>query len=302
MSNWTERDLRQQYNRAKANGWIPWFAEAGDSVPDDEIDAADLMAIASRETNMKNIKGDFRDGRYHGYSLMQLDIGSHPEWIASGAWRDAHKAIHKGADALDDKLQEVISGRGERLKAKAGAFTGKDFTPEQLRLIAFAAYNSGLNAYYSFSVDGDADKRTTGKNYGRDVDRRSVYFRKWLDVDGHLGNGADEPTPEPVAVAPVVVAAAVTPVVAVEGGAKADDPVKANNQGLIAKVTGWAAGSLSLGVVMDGITRVTGLSPTAQIILVTAVVLFGIVGAVIAWRDHAQTKELRASPDKLNVK
>ena len=26
--------------------------------------------------NLKNIKGDFRDGIYHGYGAMQVDIGN----------------------------------------------------------------------------------------------------------------------------------------------------------------------------------------------------------------------------------
>ena len=87
MAKFRESDLRSQYSRARANGWLPLFVAAGDSIPDDDIDGATLLAVSSRETNVRNIKGDFRDGIYHGYSLMQLDIGSHKAWIESGAWR-----------------------------------------------------------------------------------------------------------------------------------------------------------------------------------------------------------------------
>jgi hypothetical protein len=39
-----------------------------------------LMAIASRETNMRNIIGDGG----HGYGIMQIDDRSFPEWCNSG--------------------------------------------------------------------------------------------------------------------------------------------------------------------------------------------------------------------------
>ncbi len=195
---WNTNDLRSQYSRAKANGWIPFFVASGDAIPDDEIDAATLMAIASRETNMRSMKGDFRNGRYNGFGIMQLDIGSHPQWIASGAWQNVREAIAKGADALDEKRQQILDGRGQTLDYKGKKFTGDPFTTAQLKKIALAAYNSGLGAYYSFSTDPakDPDARTTGKDYGDDVLSREKVFREWLTRDGFLGNGNDLAAPE----------------------------------------------------------------------------------------------------------
>jgi hypothetical protein len=52
-----------------------------------------LLAIASRETNMRNIIGDGG----HGYGIMQIDDRSFPEWCNSGLWKDVNAAIQKGA-------------------------------------------------------------------------------------------------------------------------------------------------------------------------------------------------------------
>ena len=61
--------LKLQYDRAKSNGWLIHFANAAAKYGHT---TADLVAIASRETNMKNIAGDAG----HGYGLMQIDIRS----------------------------------------------------------------------------------------------------------------------------------------------------------------------------------------------------------------------------------
>jgi len=59
MSGWTEDDLRKQFQRAKKNGWLQIFKRAAETYgfPPELI-----MAIASRETNMRNVIG----GKHHG--------------------------------------------------------------------------------------------------------------------------------------------------------------------------------------------------------------------------------------------
>src|SRR6476469_5413996 len=66
MANWTENDLKRQFERAKKNGWIKTFKSAAATY---QFPPEVLMAIASRETNMRNIIGDGG----HGYGLMQID-------------------------------------------------------------------------------------------------------------------------------------------------------------------------------------------------------------------------------------
>ncbi len=73
MANWTENDLKKQYDSAKQNGWLAHFEDAAQ------------QHDFSRETNLKNIKGDFRDGIYHGYGVMQVDID--PTFVKRGRQR-----------------------------------------------------------------------------------------------------------------------------------------------------------------------------------------------------------------------
>ena len=70
--NWTQANLQSQFNHATANGWIALFTDIATSAG---FPVEFVLAIASRETNMLNIKGDFHDGIYHGFGIMQVDVG-----------------------------------------------------------------------------------------------------------------------------------------------------------------------------------------------------------------------------------
>ena len=60
-------------------------------------------------------------------------------------------------------------------------FVGKgQLSKDELLHAAIAAYNSGLWAYYSLTKYGDPDRRTTGRDYSKDVLRRAQVFRKLL--------------------------------------------------------------------------------------------------------------------------
>ena len=107
MANWTENDLKRQFERAKKNGWIKTFKSAAATY---QFPPEVLMAIASRETNMRNIIGDGG----HGYGLVQIDDRSFPEWCNSGLWKDPLAGIHKGALVLHSKQQPFEVGRVSR--------------------------------------------------------------------------------------------------------------------------------------------------------------------------------------------
>jgi soluble lytic murein transglycosylase-like protein len=77
MTGWAEEDLRRQFQRAKKNGWLQTFKKAAEKY---DFPPEVLLAIASRETNMRNIIGDGG----HGYGIMQIDDRSFPEWCHSG--------------------------------------------------------------------------------------------------------------------------------------------------------------------------------------------------------------------------
>jgi hypothetical protein len=178
MPNWTPNDLKKQFNRANGDGWVAFFDQAG---KDYKFSTHILMAVSSRETNIKNIIGDGG----HGYGLMQIDDRSFPDWCHSGVWEDANAGVQKGALVLDDKRESVRNGQGKTLKVKIGgkdvSFVGKpNLTPAELLQTALAAYNSGLKAYYGLSVFDDPDRFTTQKDYSADTLARAAVFKSLI--------------------------------------------------------------------------------------------------------------------------
>ena len=166
-------DIEVEFAHAKANGWLPMFAEAGSSFG---FTAALLMAIASRETNMKNIVGDGG----HGYGLMQIDVRSYPDFCHSGAWKNVEAEIHMGASVLSSKQVQIQKSQGVQLHISSSSFVGKKLTDGELNQCAVAAYNAGLWAYYGITVHGNPDLYTTAHNYSSDVISRMRQFSKLL--------------------------------------------------------------------------------------------------------------------------
>lgn len=151
--------LVQQFNRARANGWIEFFAEGAQRF---NWPTALLMAIASRETNMRNILGDGG----HGHGIMQIDDRSFPDFTSSGRWRVPRLNILKGAEVLSGKRQ-FLSRRGV-----AG---------ETLMRASVAAYNGGEGRVIRAITRGlSVDSVTTQRNYSADVLARAAVFRELL--------------------------------------------------------------------------------------------------------------------------
>lgn len=164
--------IKQHFDKALQRGYIPMFAKAALKY---DFPLALLMAIASRETNMTNMKGDYRKskhfpgGGYHGYGIMQVDVGTDPQWIASGAWQNVDQAIMHGTSILNSKKNELNRmWQGER-------------TLQQFLWTLSASYNTGTSrAYPDFKASGNPDRRTTGHDYGRDVLQRMQEFSALL--------------------------------------------------------------------------------------------------------------------------
>ena len=151
-------ELRRQFNYAKDKGWLPAFSA------DNNYDVAPhvLMAIASRETNMRTIRGDGG----HGHGLMQIDDRSFPAWCRSGKWRIALEGIHMGAFVLRSKYNYVES---------------KGIPSADILKVAIAAYNVGAPpAIEDYKLHHDPDLRTTDGNYSSDVLARAPVFAKLL--------------------------------------------------------------------------------------------------------------------------
>ena len=157
MANWTENDLKAQFQRTQISGWLPLF-EAAAQTHSFEVEL--LLAIGSRETNLRNIKGDFYNGIYHGYGIMQVDIGTDPAFCAS--WTEA-------------RVQESIERGTEILAEKRAYLADKGITDP--KAIA-AAYNTGQgNVVRSIGAGKDPDSTTSGHYYGSDVLARMAIFK-----------------------------------------------------------------------------------------------------------------------------
>lgn len=156
MPNWTATDIQQQFHRANAQGWIAYFTAAAQTY---NFDPVFLMAIASRETNMQDIKGDFHDGAYHGFGIMQVDVGTDPAFCSAWTTGQVEAAITLGAQILGGKRDSLAAHSITDPKAIA------------------AAYNTGAsNVIRSLQNGADADHTTTGQNYGSDVLARMAVF------------------------------------------------------------------------------------------------------------------------------
>lgn len=166
-------EITREFAFAKAEGWLSAFIAAG---RDYAWPPALLMAIASRETNMRNIIGDGG----HGFGLMQIDVRSYPDFCHSGAWRNPILGIHTGAQVLDQKRTMIEHGVGASLSVAGYRFIGDPLAPGQLERVAVAAYNCGLWSYYAFSRGLDPDRFTTGRNYSVDVLNRMEQFDELL--------------------------------------------------------------------------------------------------------------------------
>lgn len=185
----TPKQLKAQYNRVKAAGWLPWFTEAAEKA---DTTTAHFLAIGSRETNLLNIKGDFRNGRYNGFGVMQVDVGTDPDYAANWKASEVEPSIRRGGEIYESKVDQIINGQGKSLAVKGKKFVGRKVELDDVRRIATSAYNCGLWAYFHFSNHSHVDLSTTGKDYSRDVYDRSLEFAKLLEADGDVGAYASE--------------------------------------------------------------------------------------------------------------
>lgn len=179
MGDWNITALKSQFKAVIANGWLAYFEDAAVK---NGFPIEDLLAIASRETNMQNIIGD--GGR--GFGIMQVDIDTNESFCKSGRGQDPNMAIGMGAAILASKRNQIVKNAGQpiHVKAKSGyeeTFQMPVIVGESLRRVTIASYNSGLWAPRNFLKHGDPDRGTTGKDYSQDVIQRSTIFKSLLD-------------------------------------------------------------------------------------------------------------------------
>lgn len=179
--NATRKDIERQFTRIVAAGWLAWFQTAAKK---SGTTTAHLLAIGSRETNLRNIRGDYRNGRYNGFGVMQVDIGTDPAYAQRWTPNAVEPSIRRGAEIYVSKVNDTKSCVGRRVTVRSRAFTGKAVEPDDLRRIATAAYNCGRWAHYHFSRGQHVDSTTTGRDYSRDVYDRAIEFADLLERSG----------------------------------------------------------------------------------------------------------------------
>lgn len=157
--NISPRDLNAQLFRITRAGWIPFFTHAATA---SNFSSALLVAIGSRETNLRSIKGDGG----HGFGVMQIDIRSFRDYCSKWVPEEVEQNIRFGAEVLSNKMSQVHDRA-----------TRKFPTADDALHVAVAAYNTGVNAVNSWNAGRDPDEYTTGHDYGRDVMERAAWLR-----------------------------------------------------------------------------------------------------------------------------
>jgi hypothetical protein len=178
--NITESQLSQQL-RALGHRRLDMVSDLAHEGENDGIGAALLLALGSRETNMRNIVGDSG----HGRGWLQIDDRFHPEFLKthrgcdSGSFDPTHpSAAPKGrCPTLTAGTIYAIS----LLRANMRFARSKGVPEEKVLRFAIAAYNAGQGGALAGLRAGDVDSRTTGHDYSRDVLGRKAAIAKILD-------------------------------------------------------------------------------------------------------------------------
>ena len=150
-----------QFETAKKAGLIGLLEVAAQTYG---ISPEVAIALASRETGIRNILGD----KNHGIGTVQVDRRYHQEAAkayADGTWRTRPEIlIHVGMRILRDYTQQAA----------------KKFPHFNAEKIGLSAYNAGFHGAELGVANGDSDSHTTGRNYALDVLERAEYFRTLL--------------------------------------------------------------------------------------------------------------------------
>lgn len=153
----------------------------------DGISGALLLAIMSRETNMRNINSpddsDRGVGQINAY-WHKAFLSSVPGCEANGSWSPTYgkTAYDSGyCPRFTDTVRYMI-----QLLRDAQEFAADKGVPASDRVrFSVAAYNTGAGSALRGYREGDVDKYTTGKNYSADVLARrtqvnsSRLFKEW---------------------------------------------------------------------------------------------------------------------------
>jgi hypothetical protein len=169
MATPSQAQLQAQLDRLKSTGFadiLSQFARAN-GLPEPY-----LCAIASRETNCRNILGDIRADGAHGVGVLQIDV-QHPIARAArdtGSWiTNPEPLIEFGAKLLSANLVQVKQSL-------------PNMSDQDVLKVAASGYNCGIAKAIQAAnaLGGDSDTYTTGHDYGKDVIARMLILAQLL--------------------------------------------------------------------------------------------------------------------------
>ena len=163
----TKAELRTQLKRLRETGFADKLTQHGAS---HGLQQTYFFAIASRETNCRNILGDKRNGEFHGVGIIQIDI---QHQIARKA-RDTG-SFKTNPDPLLDFGAGILEANLKQAKQKLPGLN-----EQQLLKVAASGYNAGITRAITGAKQGDSDKFTTGHDYGKDVMARMATFAQLI--------------------------------------------------------------------------------------------------------------------------
>jgi hypothetical protein len=164
MTPLTEEQAAQQLQYLAESGFQAKLSAAATA---HGLPATFAYAISSRETNCRNILGDYQNGQARAVGLLQIDI----QWAIARQARD-DGTWQTNPDPLIDfgvnMLAENLNAAKQRLPSLS--------LEQQLKVTA-SGYNCGIGRAIQSVLDGvDSDVHTTGGNYGADVIGRQALF------------------------------------------------------------------------------------------------------------------------------
>jgi len=155
-------EAREQFAHARATGLVTLChkVERRHGLP-----RALLLAIGSRETNCRDVVGDFG----HGRGVFQIDDRFHHDWLAEhgAAFPGELPPIADAAELAATMLADAIAIVREH-----------ELAGDAVTKFAASAYNAGLGGALAGLRRGDSDLETTGRDYGADVVARMHSFHR----------------------------------------------------------------------------------------------------------------------------
>jgi len=178
--NITEQQLAQQLKNIGPRR-IDMVTDLAHEGENDGIGPALIFAIASRESNMRNIVGDGG----HGRGWLQIDDRFHHEFLASHRGCESGSFTPTRPSAAPRGLVPSLTASTikaiELLRANMRAARSEGVPESQVLRFAVAAYNAGAGGATQGFRAGNIDGRTTGRDYSKDVLARKAAVGRILE-------------------------------------------------------------------------------------------------------------------------